>query len=177
MTTLLMKAQKAWQKAKRPKSAKLLAAESRLTQTAYWALAKQDETDMDLIRGIKAMRAVVTRAGPSAIQFISEFESAMRSPLSIEFESKVNVKIVPPPVRAPAGWPPGEEPATVVTPDGLRAVEQRQYPLGGTPLPENGEFSKAWLSANYAKCGNKPWQCCTCGTHYPPDPCIPGAYF
>ncbi len=175
MTTLLMKAQKAWQKAKRPKTAEPLAA------TTYWATSEQEVTDIGLMRGIETMRVVAAQAAPAEIQFISDLERAKRLAVEPIWISGRRPMAVPDskvaPVKAPAGWPPGEEPATVMTPDGLRAVEQRQYPLGGTPLPENGEFSKAWMSTYYAKCGNKPWQCCTCGTHYPPDPCVPGAYF
>ncbi len=186
MTTLLMKAQKAWQKAKRPKSAPLLAAKTGyLTQTAYRTLLQQDETDMDLIRGIKAMRATVTREWPATFQFVSDLERAMRSPIEPIWVSgrrpmaDSGSKVAP--VEAPAGWPPGEAPATVVTSDGLRAVGQRQYPLGGTPLPDHNpnlgaRNDKAW-QARCIEVDGKHWQCCTCGTCNPADPCIPGAYF
>lgn len=80
---------------------------------------------------------------------------------------RVQPKTVP---MIPNGWPPDEEPASVVDADGVRPVRDPRHPQGGTPMnDEMRAYMKEWHPSN--------WKCCVCGTCNPADPCIPGAYF
>lgn len=73
--------------------------------------------------------------------------------------------------QIPEGWPPNEPWADVIDENGVRQAGRAGKPLrGGTPLT-------AAQKQEMLMHGHGGWQCCTCGTHNPADPCIPGAYF
>lgn len=108
-----------------------------------------------------SVRQIMDRAGgPTAfaLEYLRSFIEPEREPRGPRGED---------PLIRPAGWPPGEDVACVVDQNGVREAGSSR---GSSITPMVREY----MRANGIPDG---WRCCTCGTHNPSDPCIPGAYF
>jgi hypothetical protein len=113
------------------------------------------------------------RKGPWTLLRTTNSTARMETMFRVQVEAKV---------APPAGWPPNEPMASVLTPDGVRVVAEQRGSIedvraGRTQRgPERGGTSTvamtAWMLEHHPG-----WRCSICGTCHPPDPCIPGAYF